>query len=188
MSIASVRTSISSMSGFSEELEFHRRLLRMVVHNRLSFRFIESRTFKRFVTFFNPLVKIPTRQKLSNKVLVEYAEKLERERILELQKYNEPVTLMFDGWKNVRCQEVLGAVLLSPSNQIYIWGAEDISLESQRTPDVMRTMRAFLQRAEDQNIRIGTIVTDSASSFAAARRLMRRERRDIWVQSIQQSM
>ena len=66
------------------------------------------------------------------------------------------------GGKTFRCQEVLGAVLLSPSNQIYIWGAEDISLESQKTLDVMRTMRAFLQGAEDQNTRIGTIVTDTA--------------------------
>ncbi|CAG8803009.1 28715_t:CDS:2, partial [Dentiscutata erythropus] len=72
---------------------------------------------------------------------------LEKAKVSILSESQEPVTIMFDGWKNVHCQEILGAIILSASNQLYIWGAEDIS-----------------------NL---AMVTDSASAYASARQAMK---------------
>ncbi|CAG8612138.1 3677_t:CDS:2, partial [Cetraspora pellucida] len=154
----------------TEQNEFHHQLLRMVVKNSLSFRFTETRTFHKFVAFFNTTVKIPSRWTLSKKILKEYAEKLESSQVSALLKTQEPATIMFDGWKNVCRQEILGAVILSATNRLYIWGAEDISGTSQKTDNVLNTIRAFLERAKNQNLNVVAMVTDSASSYASARK------------------
>ncbi|CAG8666274.1 3802_t:CDS:2, partial [Cetraspora pellucida] len=153
----------------TEQNEFHRRLLRIVVENGLSFQFTETRTFHEFVAFFNTTVKIPSRRTLSKKILKEYAEKLESSQVSALLETQEPATIMFDGWKNVCRQEILGAVILSATNRLYIWGAEDISGTSQKTDNVLNTIRAFLERAKNQNLNVVAMVTDSTSSYASAR-------------------
>ncbi|CAG8476534.1 6432_t:CDS:2 [Scutellospora calospora] len=153
----------------TEQNEFHRRLLCMIVENGLSFRFTGTKTFHEFVAFFNTTVKIPSRRTLSKKILKEYAEKLESSQVSALLETQEPVTIMFDGWKNVCRQEILGAVILSATNRLYIWGAEDISGTSQKTDNVLNTIRAFLECAKNQNLNVVAMVTDSASSYASAR-------------------
>ncbi|CAG8617286.1 2866_t:CDS:2 [Cetraspora pellucida] len=120
-----------------------------------------------FVDFFNPTVKIPTRRTISTKILVKYAEKLEQTKVSTLSELQEPVTIMFDGWKNVHCQEILGAIILSTTNQLYIWDAEDISNQSQKTLDVLNTIHTFFEHASNQNLNIVVMITDSTSAYAS---------------------
>ncbi|CAG8775636.1 8021_t:CDS:2, partial [Gigaspora rosea] len=87
---------------------------------------------------------------------------------LTLRFSQEPVTIMFDSWKNVYCQEILGVVILSATNQLYIWDAEDISYQSQKTPNVLNQINAFFESASNQNLNIVAMVTDSASAYASA--------------------
>ncbi|CAG8689667.1 23516_t:CDS:2, partial [Dentiscutata erythropus] len=82
-------------------------------------------------------VKIPNRQMISTKILVEYAEKLEKDKVFTLSKSQEP---------------------------LYIWGAEDISDRSQKTSDVLNTIHNFFERAKNQNFNVVAMVTDSASA------------------------
>ncbi|CAG8780509.1 11922_t:CDS:2, partial [Dentiscutata erythropus] len=121
----------------SQQYEFNRLILRLIIQNGLALRFVEK--------------------------------KLEQAKVFALSKSQEPVTIIFDGWKNVRCQEILGAVILSATNQLYIWGAEDISNRSQKTPNVLNKINAFFDRASNQNLNVVAMVTDSASVYASAR-------------------
>ncbi|CAG8731116.1 15057_t:CDS:2 [Dentiscutata erythropus] len=124
--------------------------------------FVESKAFHDFVSIFNSTIKIPNCQTLSRKILVEYTERLESAWITTLLETQEPVTIMFDSWKNVCNQEVLGAIILSSTNKIYIWGAENISNTGHKTIDVLNMINAFLERAKNQNLNIIAMVTDSA--------------------------
>ncbi|CAG8668628.1 9081_t:CDS:2, partial [Cetraspora pellucida] len=138
----------------TKQNEFHHQLLHMVVENGLSFQFIETRTFHEFVAFFNTTVKIPSRQTLSKKILKEYAEKLESFQVSALLETQEPATIMFD--------------MEESTNRLYIWGAENISGTSQKTDNVLNTIRAFLECAKNQNLNVVAMVTDSTSSYASA--------------------
>ncbi|CAG8615252.1 8050_t:CDS:2, partial [Cetraspora pellucida] len=138
----------------AEQNEFYHRLLRMIVENGISFQFTKTQTFHEFVTFSNTTVKISNRRTLSNKILKEYAEKSENAQISTLLEMQEPVTIMFDRWKNVCRQEILGAVILSATNRLYVWGAEDISDTSQKIIDILNTIRTFLECAKKQNLNV----------------------------------
>ncbi|CAG8642578.1 25102_t:CDS:2 [Cetraspora pellucida] len=159
----------SSLSHVSEQYEFNHLLLHLIIQNGLAFRFTECNTLRKLVDFFNPTVKILCRNTLSTKILIEYADKLEQKKVFALLKSQEPVTIMFNGWKNECCQEILGAFILSAMNQLYIWGAEDISNCSQKTPDVLDMINNFFEHASNQNLNVVAMVTDSASAYASAR-------------------
>ncbi|CAG8800461.1 1309_t:CDS:2, partial [Gigaspora rosea] len=106
-------------------------------------------TLRKFVDFFNPTVKIPTRKLLSSKILIEHAEQLEQSKISILSKSQEPITIMFDSWKN------------------------DISNQRQRTPNVLNIINTFLTRASSQNLNVVAMVMDSASAYASARQILK---------------
>ncbi|CAG8487843.1 13342_t:CDS:2 [Cetraspora pellucida] len=60
-----------------------------------------------------------------------------------------------------------GAVILFATNQLYIWGAEDISDRSQKTPDILNTIHNFFEHAKNQNLNVVAMVTDSALAYAS---------------------
>ncbi|CAG8727554.1 4757_t:CDS:2, partial [Dentiscutata erythropus] len=127
----------------TKQNEFHYRLLCIIVKNSLSFWFTETRTFHEFVAFFNTTVKISSRQMLSKRILKEYAKKLETSQVSALLKTQEPVTIMFDRWKNV-C----------------------VSGTSQKTDNILNTICAFLEYAKTQTLNVVVMVTNSALSYA----------------------
>ncbi|CAG8795625.1 14190_t:CDS:2, partial [Cetraspora pellucida] len=136
--------------------------------NGLFLRFVKCSTLCKVVDFFNLTVKIPSNKLLSSKVLIEHAEKLEQSKISKLSESQKPIIIIFDGWKNVHCQEILDAVILSATNQLHIWGAEDVSNSRQRTPNVLNIIITFLACASSQNLNVVAIVIDSASAYAFA--------------------
>ncbi|CAG8779861.1 3969_t:CDS:2, partial [Dentiscutata erythropus] len=81
--------------------------------------------------------------------------------------------------KNVCHQEILGAIVLSATNKLYIWGAKNINGTSQKTDNSLNTICAFLEHTKAQNLNVVAIVTDSASSYASARRKIQLERPDL---------
>ncbi|CAG8806860.1 41607_t:CDS:2, partial [Gigaspora margarita] len=70
-------------------------------------------------------------------------------------KYGVSVSL--DGWKNVVKQNILGL------------GAKDISRDRENTNAAIKHISAFLNETQSKNIKINTVITDSASSYNAAR-------------------
>ncbi|CAG8459876.1 8165_t:CDS:2 [Cetraspora pellucida] len=146
----------SSSSHVSKQYEFNHLLLCLIIQNRLALRFTECSILRKLVDFFNPTVKIPCCNTLSTKILIEYADKLEQEKVSALSKLQEPVTIMFDG-------------------------AEDINISncSQKTPDVLDTINNFFERASNQNLNVVAMVMDSTSAYASARCKIRLQKRDI---------
>ena len=79
------------------------------------------------------------------------------------------VTLTFDGWTNVKNEQLLGTVLLASNGKPYVWKAVDISSERENYTAVIEKTEAMLTELRNKEITVCAIVTDSASAYAAAR-------------------
>ena len=79
------------------------------------------------------------------------------------------VTLTFDGWTNVKNEQLLGAVLISSEGRPYVWKAVDISTERENHIKVIEKIESMLTDLKEKEITVCAIVTDSAGAYAAAR-------------------
>ena len=61
------------------------------------------------------------------------------------------------------------SVLITSSGEVLVWQAMDISGERVRTEEVKTKINAIAKTVTDEEIKISAIVTDSHSSYAAAR-------------------
>jgi hypothetical protein len=80
--------------------------------------------------------------------------------------------LVFDGWKNITNQELLGSMLVLPSGETLIWKAYDISGERDRAIDVIPHIEEMLNELKKDNIKVAAIISDSAAGYACARYLI----------------
>ncbi|CAB5377538.1 unnamed protein product [Rhizophagus irregularis] len=85
------------------------------------------------------------------------------------------MTSTFDGWTNVKQENIWGVVLITSKGQPLIWGAHETSSERSRTEDVMRHIEQLIDETENKNIYIKAFISDSAGEYAAARRQLRRK-------------
>jgi len=79
------------------------------------------------------------------------------------------ITLSFDGWTNVREQELMGTVLTSSDGQPYIWKAVDISSERITNIEVRFKVEEMISKLKELHIPLLAVVTDSAPAYNAAR-------------------
>ena len=79
------------------------------------------------------------------------------------------ITLSFDGWTNVREQELMGTVLMSSEGQPYVWKAVDVSGERATTLEIIPKIEEMISKMNELNIPLLAIVTDSAPAYNAAR-------------------
>ena len=79
------------------------------------------------------------------------------------------VTLTFDGWTNVKNEQLLGTVLITSEGRPFVWRAVDISSERENYTNVMEKTELMLSELKDKGIIVCAVVTDSASAYAAAR-------------------
>ncbi|PKK58426.1 hypothetical protein RhiirC2_796315, partial [Rhizophagus irregularis] len=87
--------------------------------------------------------------------------------------------MTFDGWTNVKNEQLLGTVLISSEGRPYIWKAVDISAKRENFTAVIDKTEAMLTEFKKKGITVCAIVTDSASAYAAARCRMRISKRSI---------
>ncbi|CAG8622050.1 3481_t:CDS:1, partial [Diversispora eburnea] len=112
--------------------------------------------------FLNPLVKLPNRKTLSDKILHEVVTDLNNTIIEKLKLDRIGITLPFDGWINVREQELMGTIIMSSDGQPYVWKAMDVSGEHYKTDDVIAKTEKMITNIRELNLIILAIVTDSA--------------------------
>ncbi len=86
-----------------------------------------------------------------------------------LQEDQVGVTLTFDGWTNVKNEQLLGIVIITSEGRPFIWKAIDISLERETHVEVMKKTEAMISELQNKEINVCAIVTDSADAYAAAR-------------------
>ena len=91
------------------------------------------------------------------------------------------VTLTFDSWTNVKKENILGVVLMTHRGDTLIWDAIDCSEQRIRTSDVVSKIQVILKSTEEK-AKVIAVVSDSAASYASARRHMQDVRPDIiWI-------
>ncbi len=77
------------------------------------------------------------------------------------------ITLTFDGWINVKNEQLLGAVLITLEGRPYVWKAVDISSERENHVKVIKKTESMLIELKTKEITICAVVTDSAGSDAS---------------------
>ncbi|CAJ0873891.1 2342_t:CDS:2 [Entrophospora sp. SA101] len=83
------------------------------------------------------------------------------------------ITLTFDGWKNVVHQKLLGVVLINSCGKNLIWDVKDISGDLQNWNVVYKYATDLFEELRTQEIKILSLVTDSASENVAASAIFR---------------
>ena len=63
----------------------------------------------------------------------------------------------------------MGLVITRSDGQVLIWGAKDISGDRGNTDAAVKHISTFINETQAKNIKINTVITDSASSYNAAR-------------------
>ncbi len=148
---------------------FHRLLLRMTISNGWAFQWVENQETIEFFNFISPLLQLPNQKTLADEILKNSAENIQDniEAAAKEDKYG--VSISLDGWKNVVKQNILGLVIIRSDGQVLIWGAKDISGDRGNTEAAINQISEFLNETLAKNVKINTVITDSASSYNAAR-------------------
>ncbi len=97
------------------------------------------------------------------------AESVQKEVIKATQFDSDSVTATFDGWTNVKQENIWGIVLITSQGQTLIWGAHEISSEWSRTADIIRHIENLIIETKEKNINVKAFISDSAGEYAAAR-------------------
>jgi len=95
-------------------------VLNSTVNNGWSFRWVENKSSQKMINFANPGLKLPSRKVLAGRILNTNSEHVKNSLIDIAQKDAFGVTVCFDGWKNVKKQEIMGSVLITSDGQVLI--------------------------------------------------------------------
>ncbi|CAB4382808.1 unnamed protein product [Rhizophagus irregularis] len=155
-------------------------VLNSTIDNGWSFRWVENQSSQKMINFANPGLKLPSRKVLAGRILNTNSEHIKKSLIDTAQKDELGVTVCFDGWKNVKKQEIMGSVLITSDGQVLVWGGEDISRNRVQWEEIKEFTLNFLSDLDKQNIKYNAVITDSASSNQAARKRLAPEWRDVF--------
>ncbi|CAG8831304.1 33505_t:CDS:2, partial [Racocetra persica] len=110
---------------------------------------------------------IPSHQMLSGKLLNNTTNKLQ-DKTLKTMKDAKAIILIFDGWKNIVKQNILGITCVTEMKKVIIYDARNISDKCGSTEATIKLIKDLLIEDKLKNINVIAIVTDSSSSYAAA--------------------
>ncbi len=147
---------------------FYRLLLRMTISNGQAFQWVENQETIKFFNFIAPLLQLPNRKTLADSILKDSAEKVQKTIEAAAKEDRYGVSISLDGWKNVVKQNILGLVITRSDGQVLIWGAKDISRDRENTDTVINQINGFLNETKVKDVKINTVITDSASSYNSA--------------------
>ncbi|RIA89638.1 ribonuclease H-like domain-containing protein [Glomus cerebriforme] len=111
--------------------KFYILLIRLTVSCGWALSWVNNPEAQELFNFLNPLIKLPDRYELGGKVLTKAVEKVDNTMEIALKEDPVGITLTFDGWTNVKNEQLLGAVLISSEGKPYVWKAVDSSIELQ---------------------------------------------------------
>jgi hypothetical protein len=159
---------VRSLSSQDKE-KFYILLLRLTVSCGWALQWVNKPEARELFEFLNPFLKLPDRRNLGGKILNDAV--AEGNNAMEIALKEDPigVTLTFDGWTNVKNEQLLGVVIMTSEGRPYIWKAVDISLERETHIEVMEKTENMISELKSKQINVCAVVTDSASAYAAAR-------------------
>src|SRR5204862_472628 len=148
---------------------FYRLLLRMTISNGWAFQWVKNQETIEFFNFISPLLQLPNRKTLADEILKDSAKSAQDNIEASAKEDKYGVSISLDGWKNVVKQNILGLVITRSDGQVLIWGAKDISGDRGNTEAAVNQINGFLNETLAKDVKINTVITDSASSYNSAR-------------------
>ena len=153
-----------------EQIEtFEQLLLKVTVACGFPFRWIDDPAVKELFKWLNPMLELPDRKQLGGRILQKSSENLTETILNDAINDNLRIILVFDGWKNVACQNLLGSVLFTSECNMIIWKVEDISGKRCTGDVIVNETKKSFKELEEKKIKINGLITDSASENTAAR-------------------
>lgn len=153
-----------------EDLQkFYMLLFRLTVSCRWALSWVNNSEAKELFDFLNPFLKLPDRRVLGGDILKQVVDDADKAMETALKEDQIGIMLTFDGWVNVKNEQLLGTVLLSYERKPYLWKAVDISSEHENYTTVMDKIEIMLTDLKKKDITVCAIVTDSTPAYAAAR-------------------
>jgi hypothetical protein len=137
---------------------FEALIVKMCISNGLPFSFVENEETRAVFNFIAPGLKLPSRKKLSGKLLLDTSKNFQKNILKVAQSDEIGLTAMFDGWTNVKQENIWGVVLITSKGQSLIWGAHEISSERSRTEDVIRHIEQLIDETENKNVYIKAFI------------------------------
>ncbi|CAB4377621.1 unnamed protein product [Rhizophagus irregularis] len=163
----------------AENQKFHHLILRVTISCGFPLNWVNNSEVIELFKFLNSEIKLPDRKTLSNKILGDAVEELDKTMLEKLKLDRIGVTMSFNGWTNVCEQELMGTVLVTSDGQPFAWQAKDISCECATTTEVMSKTEGMISEINKMKITLLAIVTDSAPAYNAARKRLRIQYRNI---------
>ena len=117
----------------------------------------------------NPHLKLPDRRTLDGQILKTAVSQEDKAMWEALHEDPIGVTLTFDGWTNVKNEQLLGVMIITSEGKPYVWKATDISMERESHIEIIEKTKAMIDELENINIQVSAVVTNSASAYAASR-------------------
>ncbi|CAG8527655.1 2793_t:CDS:2, partial [Gigaspora margarita] len=141
-SIASQNTNMSQISNpnkmsyylariftYKEQDQFEKHILNMTIENGWSFRWVKCKSVIAHYHWLNPNLILPNCKQLAGRILKEAADGMQNIIKTKAQEDSNSIMLVFDEWKNVAKQKILGSILVTSRGELLIWKAKDISGE-----------------------------------------------------------
>ncbi|CAB4419430.1 unnamed protein product [Rhizophagus irregularis] len=169
---------VRSLSKKDKE-KFYILLIRLTVACGWALQWVNKPEARELFEFLNPFLKLPDRRSLGGEILKDAVAEGDKVMEIALKEDQTGVTLTFDGWTNVRNEQLLGVVIMTSEGRPYVWKAVDISLERETHVEVMVKTEAMISDLKSKGVNVCAVVTDSASAYAAARRRLRISNRAI---------
>ena len=152
-----------------DKKKFHILLIRLTVSCGWALHWVNKPEAKELFEFLNPYLKLPDRKLLGGKILQDAVS--EGNKVMQMALKEDPVgvTLTFDGWTNVKNEQLLEVVVITSEGRPYVWKADDISSERKTHLEVMEKTIAMITEFKSQKVNVCAVVTDSVGAYAAFR-------------------
>ena len=95
-------------------------LLQLTVSCGWALSWVNKPEAKQLFDFLNPFLKLPDRHLLGGKILKKAVENADEIMDNTLKEDPVGVTLTFDGWTNVKNEQLLGSVLITSEEKPYV--------------------------------------------------------------------
>ncbi len=175
---SSILTYTGRAMSINEKAVANQLLLEAFIDANIPFSVTENAQFRKWVNYLCPNYKMPCRKTLANTVLDEVYHQVltNNDELLGREKYG--LTLMVDGWNNIRRNHLLVFSAMSCSRSLFLISQENVSRDLQNANFLAAKMLEVIDRENPPNgvkSNYVAIVTDSASAFVAAKKQVQKK-------------
>lgn len=143
--------------------------LKVMIENNLSFKTIESKSFREFIRSVPPSWQPPTRQELSNVYIPKFSRTLQSRFLtrVTLRGSSPHLSIEFDGWKDRNNRSFLGVVATEMNGRKHLLDLRDLSLKCHTSAVFVEELTDILKSVPTHAI--NSIMSDSAANCKKAR-------------------